>query len=484
MNTRPNDVPLDAESDGHISICCALSSAPRLAPEHGTLSRHPSFCTHCLFKAMGRSSPGRLPSARSSAFHRGGTRAIPFYRSHAFASRPLSLEPSCYPPVTESGPPSRAIPPSSTAVAASERRKGHASLISTNPPPDRAPLWIGGFSSATSVLFSAACRTFCRLGCGPVRQSSSRNVLDGALRALGDVLLRAPLLFSRSGTGLAADRGYPFVVSTSCTGLCGELSLASLGDPSTACQSRPGRCRTWRCTTADIPSDTPCRPAFAFRLEPRQSRLPLPSRQRQMGSTAQSASIDECASPSWSLARPRVRIRPPPLCGFAAAHRLPTLSSRRGPPLSRWSAADARLRSSGGGCPFHSSLRPFDLETRRGAERCSSTSAILLRPIRGTTLESPESPPARYRVPMPFHAGRFESGLRLAFARLQLAGRPKPSHEHQTRSPGCYHPNQGLASLSLASGTRSDRPLSRLVVPKPMATPVRDVRMHLLSQNT
>jgi hypothetical protein len=134
VNARPNDVPFDAESDGHISICCALSSAPRLAPEHGTLSRHPSFCTHRLFRAMSHSSPGRLPSARSSAFHRGGTRAIPFYRSHAFASRPLSPESSCYPPVTESEPPSRAIPPSSTAVAASERRKGHASLISTNPP--------------------------------------------------------------------------------------------------------------------------------------------------------------------------------------------------------------------------------------------------------------------------------------------------------------------------------------------------------------
>jgi hypothetical protein len=53
-----------------------------------------------LFKATACACSGRLPSLRSPALHRGSTRAIPFDRSHAFASHPCHST-EAPPPVTE-----------------------------------------------------------------------------------------------------------------------------------------------------------------------------------------------------------------------------------------------------------------------------------------------------------------------------------------------------------------------------------------------
>jgi hypothetical protein len=257
-------------------------------------------------------------------------------------------------------------------------------------------------------------------------------VLDGALRALGDVLLRAPLLFRRSGTGRAADRGHPFVVSTSCTGLVASSRsrvLVALRQLANRVQVvvGPGYARQ-----RTLPTDTLVARPSPFGWS--RARAASPSRRVNDEWVPQPRVplSNECVSLSWSLARPRARIRPPPLCGFAAAHRLPTLSFAVG------SRFRDRLR------PTPDSVRPEGAarSTRRSGLSTSrlvggrSAARRLLQsscPIRGTTVESPDPrrPDIAYRCRFARAGSSRARGL--ACARSQLARRPKPSRKHQTR---------------------------------------------------
>lgn len=163
---------------------------------------------------------------RSPALRRGSTRAIPFDRSHAFAPHPCRACPSRLHP-SRSWRAARLRYPTLAAAG--------AALMSEKDTPYRllqtdhftSTHRIGGFSSASGVLFRAAFSHILPRGPKSVGEPSSRNALDGARQASVIVTLRfSPALRqigSRARCRPGSPRGFHVLF-----GPCCELSLVSL----------------------------------------------------------------------------------------------------------------------------------------------------------------------------------------------------------------------------------------------------------------
>lgn len=242
---------------------------------------------------------------------------------------------------------------------------------------------------------------------------------------------------------------------------------------------RPG------CAIADNPSGT-----LVARRRPfgrHRARTVSPSTASTVKASSAQGAFHRRVRPSLgSLARPRARIRPPPRRGFAAASWLPALS------FAVAARFRVRLRPTpvsvfpDGGYPFHLTAETFrSRPSGRGVERRSSTSAITFHPILEHCRRIVRSPPARYRVSMPFSAGRSVSSCVacLRMSRGSHAGRSLRTSSRSVYRAVSTRSGAGLA-FAYASGVASSRGLSLPVSPQLHSYPSRDVHKHLVSQNT
>jgi hypothetical protein len=347
------------------------------------------------------------------------------------------------------GWPGRATPPSLAAGAAFDERRRHASPTSTNRPPYSHPHGSADSRAPSSVLFSAAFLRMLPRGPKSVESPRVANALDGARRASVIARLRSPLLSSRSGVGLAGDRGWPYGDTRPVRALFWRaLARAFLDGPSPACRSRPDLCRVGMRDSGQSLWH-PCRAASIFRSLPRQNRL-SPHRvngegflgPRCLPSTSASLTRVACAATSTNPPATSMRLcRRTSASGALFSPSPPAFafgSGRRPSPLVRMGATRSTSRS-----------KPFGpARAVGGVERRSSTSAITFVRSWSTAVESfdPRRLDILYRCRF-LRAGRGRVTKR-AFAHLAAHARAETLVGALDPVPGCFLRDQGPASLS------------------------------------
>lgn len=181
---------------------------------------------------------------RSPALHRSSTRAIPFDRSHAFAPHPCRPAPAEPAPSRGSG----LLGPRYFTLAAAG-----ADLMSGKDAPYRllqtchfsSTPRIGGFSSVSRVLFSAAIRACPRADRSPSVSPRVATRIDGAPRALGNCRRFDSPARLQIGNRARCRPWSPLGLHV-LFGPCFRLSPAFRAALRSACHSPSGPCRTQR----------------------------------------------------------------------------------------------------------------------------------------------------------------------------------------------------------------------------------------------
>ena len=334
---------------------------------------------------------------------------------------------------------------------------------------------IGGFSSVSRVLFSAAIRACPRADRSPSVSPRVATRIDGAPRALGNCHASSPLLVCRSGIGRAADRGR-LSVSTSCSGHVSG-SRRRFERPFGQRAIRPLVLVEPRDAIADNPSDTSCRAVPVFRRRPCQDRF-SPRRvndesffgPRCLPSMSASLVRAACAATSAN----------PPATSARFCHR----TSASGAPFSPLLTACAvHVRPTPAsvipepGYPFRPSSRTFRSEpSRQGGGASLVDFCNHWFRSASTTSGSLDSPPTRYRVSIVvfLRAGRHRA----------LAG-AEAFRRSLHAVTGLLPPSQGPAvAFACASRVAPSPALSRLLRCNSIATPTAMSSTHLSSQST